>query len=93
MYSHHSDNGSNTASEPVTKHKIHEVLLEINDWALVKPLYGGLTRSYIRHNTAACSWINLPIKQQCCGNRVCKEKIPEEIIALWKLHNWETIQE
>lgn len=58
MYSHHSEKGTNTATRP--KHRLHDVLLEVDGWRLVRPLYPNLvdTNSYIIH--WECSGVKMP---------------------------------
>ena len=49
MYSHHSEKGTNTATTP--KFKLNDVLVEVDGWQLVRPLYPDIIgcQSYIVH--------------------------------------------
>lgn len=90
MYSHHSANGSNVAGTP--KYKLQDVLVEINGWRLVKPLYPNLIdcNSYIVHidcrreMRSTVQQIN-KAADKCCT--YCGKSPPEEIVGLEILHN------
>ena len=95
MYSHHSNNGSNTAGTP--KFRLNDTLVEIDGWKLVKPLYPQLMecQSYIVH--MACKARDRATVQGAVRNVtpggvrtgcvICGELPPDEIVGLEILHN------
>ena len=95
MYEHHSKNGTNAATSQ-QKHRVHDTLLELDGWRLVRPLYPNLTDtlSYIVHWTCSAHsegrWIGkggATSKRRECSK--CDGVCPDEIIALFILHNGE----
>ena len=95
MYSHHSNKGTNTANTP--KFKLNEVLVEVDGWRLVKPLYPQLIecQSYIVHmgcptrdratvQGAVRSAGPVGVRMGCV---ICGELPPDEIVGLEILHN------
>ena len=102
MYSHHSENGTTTASVP--KRDDGDVLLEVDDWKLIKarfPLVTGLDsypvhmcgkspEGYGVHRTETYSTMSEEARRRLEGRCIkCNEKMPDEIHGLWTLHNWE----
>ena len=95
MYEHHSENGTNTATKP--KSRVHDVLLEVDGWRLVRPLYPSLveTDSYVVHWDCvnpdmayrARTWVDkggLGPENKCTK---CDQKCPDEIAGMYILHN------
>ena len=68
------------------------VLFEFNkEWVLIDTQWPGYRwKSQIRHFSKRCTWYTRALDTTKCKG--CRASIPEELIALWKLHNWETIQ-
>lgn len=95
MYSHHSKYRSNTASKP--SFKLNDILVEIDGWKLVRPLYPGLlgVASYIVHmkcpgekTTVQGAVRNVSNGSGVRGGCViCGENPPDEIVGLEILHN------
>jgi hypothetical protein len=95
MYEHHTNGGARAVS---AKHKVHDVLLEVDGWRLVRPLYPNLIErdSYIVHwdcdggrkpGMNVKKWTNkggIGMGSICTK---CGEKCPDEIIGLEILHN------
>ena len=101
MYNHHS-NGTNQATIP--KRDVGDVLLEIDDWKLIKarfhtttgvdsyPIHmcGKSPEGYGVHRTVEYSTMSEEAKHRLEGRCIkCNERMPEEIHGLWILHNWE----
>ena len=92
MYSHHSDKGTNVAGTP--KFKENDILLEVDGWCLVRPLYPDLLRisSYIVHmncrreepRSVHSVGVRARVGKQCT---FCGEMPPDEIAGLEILHN------
>ena len=94
MYSHHSANGSNTAGTP--EYKLNEVLVEIDGWRLVKPLYPALLecKSYVVHidccglvkdvSAATVQKAKGQVNKECVR---CGLVPPSELLGLEILHN------
>ncbi len=98
MYSHHADNGGNTASAPPARKRT--VLLEINGWQLVRPFFPKVLgiNSYPIHvkcgNTGSGVYRNTdghPGLYDKCSQ--CNSTVPDEIMAMWALHNWDKATE
>ena len=94
MYSHHSSKGTNTAGTP--KFKLNDVLVEVDGWRLVRPLYPGLlgVESYIVH--MECRGERKTVQGEVrsvtpagvrTGCVICGETPPAEIVGLEILHN------
>lgn len=75
-----------------------ETLMEEGEYSLVKwapenaEAYFPL-QSYIAHRCEGgtwCWWDPKYINERCSG---CEGLPPEDIMALWKLHNWDWIQQ
>ena len=91
MYSHHSKNGTNTVSIP--KYEAATKLLEVDGWKLVRSRYLSIN-SYPLHVKCASGVYrhvsgNPSGKDGACTR--CGEMAPDEILGLWKLHNWDTV--
>ena len=91
MYSHHSENGTNTATKP--KFKLNDVLVEVGGWRLVRPLYPGMlgVDSYIVHMECQPARVGKTVQDMGAGVRKvcvkCGETPPAEIAGLEILHN------
>lgn len=89
VYDHHTS-GTNTAMPP--KHKVHDVLLDIQGWRLVRARWPGIVgcESYIVHfkcpNTPRTpgGGLAIPINGACAN---CEQSVPDEITGLSILHN------
>ena len=104
MYSHHSKNGTNQATQTeIPKRDAGDILLEIGDWKLIKarfPLLIGVDsfpvhmcgkspEGYGVHNDEG-KGPTWPGKQCRRGRCIkCNQHMPDEIAGLWTLHNWE----
>ena len=94
MYSHHSDKGTNAATTP--KFKLNDVLVEVDGWQLVRPLYPDIIgcQSYIVHidckreepRTAQIHGVHIGtgVRGMCTW---CGKTPPDEIAGLEILHN------
>jgi hypothetical protein len=102
MYSHHSTSGTNQATTP--KRDAGDVLLEIDNWKLIKarfhttigvdsyPIHmcGKSPEGYGVHRTVEYTTMSEEAKHRLQGTCVkCGERAPDEIMGLWTLHNWE----
>ena len=96
MYSHHSKNGTGTATKP---EKTEEApLLEVDGWQLVRSKYPGMTGvdSYPYHTKCKAGVYrrhlldhtgNIHVECNTCTK--CGDPVPDEIHGMWTLHNWE----
>ena len=99
MYSHHSKNGTNQAT--VAERDAGDVLLEVGDWKLIRARFKPITgvdsfpihmcgkspEGYGVHRYEYSDWER---KEKRTGRCIkCNEMMPDEILGLWTLHNWE----
>ena len=93
MYSHHSKNGTTKVSIP--KYEPAKLLLEIGEWKLVRSRYLSINSYPLHDKCGAGVYREIPgmrkdgIRDGTCTR--CGEMAPDEILALWKLHNWDTV--
>jgi len=74
----------------MTKWKGSTVLMELGEWVLIIPVSNKEIQSYPIH---------IPCESGCTGTDrpghhiprcyLCSERVPDEIEALYVLHNWE----
>lgn len=67
-------------------HHVNKNILQQNPWVDGKkpdPM------TYLKK--IGCEWSDLPLYRDQCSK--CHNKMPDGIVALWKLHNFEALQE
>ncbi len=105
MYSHHSKNGTNRVTADVTKRDAGDILLEVDNWRLIKARFPPLTgvgsypihmcgrnpEGYGVHRNDTFDELSngRPRREGRCIK--CNEMMPNEIQGLWTLHNWDTV--